>query len=113
MLYLHHAISEDVETQRKGIVFVMWGGSDDPSDRDNNIKVPGTPGYHERVLVESRRNIDEGFILRLVAIHFCFPDTPVYRLVKAFYIFIMSISWLPRIIFHFGKCYLSIVRQQE
>lgn len=102
-MYLLHTLTEDIETQRKGFIFLAWGGSDDQGNSDTgSYKIPGSPGYHKRVIVQSGRALEDALPMRLVAFHLCFPRTPFFRLVKAFYAFIAPVKYLSRYIFHFG-----------
>ena len=96
--YLVNTMSEDVETQRKGIVVLMWFGSP-----ENNFIIPGTPGSEKRVIIQSGKTMGEAIPARLVAMHFWLPNTPLFRLVKSFYAFQEPLHTISRFKFHIGK----------
>lgn len=98
VFYLINTMSEDEETQRKGMITVAWLGS--PTDK---IIIPGTPGSDERVIIQSGITVAEALPVRVVAIHFWLPDTPLFRLLKSFYTFGAPVKSLSRYKFHIGK----------
>jgi hypothetical protein len=75
MLYNETALSEDVETQKNGVVVIItW---------DEDVSLSGgmaiTPEEHELV-----RRLKDGLPFRWSAVHICVPDGPFSRLLRAF-----------------------------
>jgi hypothetical protein len=71
-VYMFLVGTEDVDTQRNGIVIVIWPGSAD-------VRF-STPNSKEHV--EGYR-IFASVPMRVCCMHFCFRDQPIYRLMKA------------------------------
>jgi hypothetical protein len=99
MFYFCHVLSEDVETQQRGVICILWGGP----DKNNIQRFSGAPGI--RVAVPSGKGCEDATQIRMVAIHMCLPMTPFYRLVKSFYVFVAAERYLQRMVFHHGKSY--------
>lgn len=95
--YFHHVLSEDVETQRKGVVGIAWSGSESLF----GIRIPGTPG-NKRILNPNGRGMEGGTPVRFVAFHFCYPDTPVFRIVRTFYVLVTAEEGRARMTSHHG-----------
>jgi hypothetical protein len=88
-LYLMWVAMEDVESQQKGIVFVLWPG---PKD---------TPFPNPRDHFEGRRVLD-AVPCRVVAIHIAFPDTPVFHVIRSVVALILRKEDRLRIKLHSG-----------
>jgi len=90
-LYITFVFSNDVESQRKGMVNVLW-----PEGDFSEIQMP---------LHNDSRNLLKKVIaaapLRLVAVHICFPDTLYFNLLRSFLILTFS-SQRSRMKFHVG-----------
>jgi len=73
--YFQSALSEDVDNQRKGFVSLALPG-------ENSAKISKLPNRKDRYRLAR-------FILsapvRYCAIHSCYPDTPIFRIIKAAY----------------------------
>jgi len=95
-MYYYYICTEDVETQRNGMVAIAWGGT------DQDLKELKMPAKSERIMHSSGRSFDSGMPIRVVAIHVCNADSAFYRLVRSFYVLVMPYSFLARIIFHHG-----------
>jgi hypothetical protein len=67
------AISEDTETQRRGVVWVVWPGP------TNDLQL-AFPGKNEHIVGSK---IFASIPVRICAIHFCYRDGPVFRMIKA------------------------------
>lgn len=93
-------MSEDIETQRKGAIIIMWCGS-----AGNDIIIPGIAGSDKRVIVESGKTLGEASPVRAVAVHFWLPNTPLFRLAKSFYTFAAPVKSLARYKFHVGELF--------
>ncbi len=72
-LYLTWVVGEDVETQRKGFVHIVWFEPSFAVISTNRI------GYAEFKVFRP----EEYFSIRCVCGHLCVPDTIVYRFIKA------------------------------
>jgi len=90
-LYLLTVAAECEETQQKGILFVMWLG------RDTNIRIPQT---EERVVCNKSF---AAFPLRVVGIHFCWPNTTFFHLIRSFFVIVMGSNLRTRVHFHSGE----------
>jgi hypothetical protein len=80
---------EDVESQRKGLVFVVWPGP--------QLSMPSAPGPRDHV--EFQR-VFESSPMRIVALHICFPDTPIYRLIRSVFAVGLGAQLRQRLKFH-------------
>ena len=89
--------SSDEETQKKGIVFVMWGkgspripdaGGDPSSKLVLSFVMFGLFALHflshsHEILIPGGRRMMECLPVRVASIHQSFDDTPVLRLLRA------------------------------
>ena len=76
-MYFSWTVGNNVENQRKGLVVIVW--------YDRSFFVPIRP-------VVNKYKLHEMLTVRCCALHCCTPDTPVYRLRRAF--FTMKVSHL-------------------
>jgi hypothetical protein len=90
-IYLFWVAAEDVESQRKGVVFVFWPGS-----ATYNASLPD-PKEH----IEGSK-VAEAVPFRPVAYHVCFPDTSVFRIIRSALTLMFGGNRL-RMRFHNGK----------
>lgn len=90
-LYLLTVAAECEESQRKGVIFVMWPG------RSTDIRVPETK---ERCICKQFFSVSP---LRAVSFHFCWPDTSFFRFVRSFFVLVMGASTRSRVKFHSGE----------
>lgn len=70
---MFYCVTDDLETQRRGIVFVIWPGP----TKDWQLTVP-----------DKKEHIVGGKVFasmpaRICAVHFCCRDGPVFRVIKA------------------------------
>jgi hypothetical protein len=89
LIYMFWVSSEEVETQRKGLVVINWPNSD----------VPLFPERKEPVLGQQAM---QAVPMRVAALHMCLPDKVAYRLVKANIALIMG-DERKRIKIHLGN----------
>jgi hypothetical protein len=75
LLYMFYVASESVESQRKGVVNIFF-----PSTSAVHSVFKSLPGPEDRKLAERLNN---AFPIRLVATHFCIPDTILFRVFRA------------------------------
>ena len=93
---------ENAESQRRGIVVIGWSGSSPLLGIEGSTpRVPGTPG-NKPVILPSGRNVADGMPVRLISVHFCFPNTPIFRIIRAFYVIAIGEQWRSRCVFHHG-----------
>mmetsp|Transcript_27603 Transcript_27603/g.64807 ORF Transcript_27603/g.64807 Transcript_27603/m.64807 type:complete len:480 (-) Transcript_27603:197-1636(-) len=90
VLYTYYALSDDIESQRKGVVLVIWIGS-------NRV---ATPASLESMRVFSK--INTGSPLRKCAIHFCMPDKHIFYILRSMYAITHFSNTKTRIKFHVG-----------
>jgi len=79
-LYMFYVVTDDIETQRRGVVFVIWPGP------TNEFKL-SFPDKKEHV---TGARIFESSPIRICAIHFCIRDGPVANMIKAGLILMMG-----------------------
>ena len=95
MVYmLYHAGDNDVESQRKGIVMMVWPGPANDWRTRGNFK----PDQRSRYLANIRHQVTA---VRYAAYHFCMTDSPVLRLIRNFVILCGHLSQ-PRMKVHIG-----------
>lgn len=77
--YFFLAATDDVETQRKGVVIVIW-----PGPADVRFSFPNSKEH-----VEGSRIFDT-VPMRVCSLHFCFRDTPLFFSFKAILVLILG-----------------------
>ena len=70
---MFYVVTDDVETQRRGVVFVIWPGP------TNDLQL-SFPDKKEHV---TGARIFSSCPIRIAAIHFCIRDGPVATMIKA------------------------------
>jgi len=90
-LYLLTTAAECEESQRKGVLFVMWPGS------STKIRVPEA---EERSIC---RLSFSALPLRVVSFHVCWPDTPLFHLARSFFVLVLGADVRVRVNFHSGE----------
>ena len=108
------AAEDDDETQQKGIVSIVYG----PRNEDDTItnytnkdkkkkelslrqKMHDIP-KQQRITSPNGRGMMSGLPIRVVALHFCYPDTVLCRLFKAVHLYILGEDLRARTIWHQG-----------
>jgi len=90
-LYLWTVASNDVSTQQKGVILICWDGRKDKA----------LPRPNEQQLI---RKFFRAIPVRICGIHFCFPDTPFYRMARAiFTLTVGAVEHRNRLRFHVGE----------
>jgi len=90
-LYIWTVASNDVATQQNGAILICWDGRKD---------MP-LPRPSEQQLV---KKLFMAIPLRICGIHFCFPDSPFYRMARAiFTLTIGAVEHRNRLRFHIGE----------
>jgi hypothetical protein len=92
--------SEDVESQRKGVVLVVW-----PGGPGNDWKGLDTSDRRSRHLLSQRHEV---LPIRFAGYHYCMPDNPIFRLIRSFAILYGGLGgeMKARMRFHIGTCVL-------
>lgn len=90
-LYLMTVAGECEETQRNGVVWVLWPG------QNSNLKVPSP--VERDVCNKSYASMP----LRLAGFHFCWPDTPFFRFIRSFFVLVIGPKIRVRVNFHMGE----------
>jgi hypothetical protein len=96
LLYLSQHFSDDVETQRKGMVVVYFPTS---SFDSRTITEP--------VARRDLRSIMASAAHRTSAIHICLPDSPLHRFVGSLFKVVFPADLAVRIRIHTGKSGIS------
>eukprot|EP00536_Pseudo-nitzschia_multiseries_P017337 jgi/Psemu1/248095/estExt_Genewise1.C_15010010 len=91
--YMIWIASEDIETQRKGLVIIGWpcdeiiSGSNSPMSEDDTRSI---------------KSVD-GLPIRIAALHFCIQNRPVYRILNSLFYFTLDSSYKSRYKVHIGE----------
>lgn len=94
LLYILLAASDDVETQRKGIISIIWPGTKLPNgDNLRNVKL-------NRILFLKR--VFESLPVRTCSIHFGIPHSPFNQLMQTLITLSMP-QYMQRMKFHVGE----------
>lgn len=91
-MYFWMAAAEDVESQQKGVVFLVWPGT---SQSIKNI-----PCQKERML---HMKCNGAAPIRIAAVHFCFPNEPFYHFLRSIHAMSMGRAYRLRLKFHVGE----------
>lgn len=98
-MYLHWAVSEDVETQIKGVVILCWAfDENNDSTWESNIRPNMSAdlrSYHK----QHRNSIP----VRVASWQHYFRDTPYYRLLARLYVYNVDDRYRPIYKVHFGS----------
>ena len=122
--YMFWIASEDIETQRKGLVIVGWPCNEIISGDSGNIPMSeddtkccdgegGNTSAWEHSLRPGIANIEgvyqvkaiDGLPIRIAALHFCLQNRPVYRILNALFFFALNSSYKSRYKVHIGKIF--------
>ena len=98
LYYLMWVASEDVETQSKGIIVVIWPVSDVAIKHLRN---------KER-LIESQKKQFQGACVRVCAYHFCVPNNPFFHVLKMVFVMSLDNCSRSRVKFHIGTFWFAI-----
>jgi len=90
-LYIWTVASNDVATQQNGAILICWDGRKDMA----------LPRPSEQ---QSVKKMFRALPLRICGIHFCFPDSPFYRMARAiFTLTVGAVEHRNRLRFHVGE----------
>lgn len=90
-LYMAQVMNQDLESQQKGFVLVMFSGD------HAGFKLPNEGDDR------AAKQLQESFPIRYSALHGCFPDTPVFRIMQAIQTLASSKDHRLRLRFHVGR----------
>ncbi|OEU23355.1 hypothetical protein FRACYDRAFT_233528 [Fragilariopsis cylindrus CCMP1102] len=103
--YFWMVASNDVETQQKGVVFLVYptiskkdGGSG--SSKGATISQMMLPNQIDRIL---HKKCNEAAPIRIAAVHFCLPNTPFFHLLRSVMTMTLPVSYRNRLKFHVGE----------
>jgi hypothetical protein len=87
--------SEDVESQRRGLISIVWPGRNHhtKSENENTIKL-------DRISFLKR--VYANLPIRTCVIHFCFPNEPLFQIARPLFILSMP-DYLNRMKFHHAE----------
>lgn len=91
ILFMMYCLSDDTETQQKGLVHVTWPG---------NKKISSIPDPSD---LETIKKVIDGIPIRICAAHFCLPDRPYFHLIRAMFAVSMAANHKGRLKFHIGE----------
>jgi hypothetical protein len=90
--YFWMSAAEDIESQQKGVVFLVWPG--------NNSHARNTPSEKDRAL---HTKCNAAAPIRVVAVHFCLPDEPFFHLLRSIMAMTLGMTYRLRLKFHVGE----------
>jgi len=90
--YFWMTASEDVESQQKGVVFLVWPG---PNESLGRIPNPTDRSLHQKC--------NDAAPIRIVAVHFCVPNKPFFHLLRSIMTFTLGLHYRLRLRFHVGE----------
>jgi len=104
VMYLHWVASEDIETQRKGVVIIGWvfNERNNPAMWEKNIR----PSIKNKARINIRKDYDS-MMIRVASLHLCYSDTPFFRALSALYVFGLDSYSKSICKTHFGTLCLS------
>uniref|UniRef100_A0A7S4AGI2 DUF6824 domain-containing protein n=1 Tax=Pseudo-nitzschia australis TaxID=44445 RepID=A0A7S4AGI2_9STRA len=89
--YFWMSASEDIESQQKGVIFLVWPGTDGmrqiPNQTDRTL--------HDKCNAASP--------IRIAAVHFCLPNTPFFHLLRSIMARTLGKTYRLRLKFHVGE----------
>ena len=83
IMYLHWVGTEDIETQQKGIVMIVWPFNE---GEDASWQKSYRPEMNNK-LRSFFEKLFKSMPVRMTSQHFCFEDTPFYRALSALFFF--------------------------
>ena len=109
LMYLHWVVSEDIETQRKGVVAVSWISNE--KDNDTTWEKSIRPGMKAKVGTYLKK-MRHAKTVRSTSHHTCFKDTPFFRALSVLYFYGMDSYHRSVYKGHFGTllCFLNLLR---
>ena len=92
LLYMFHCLSEDVESQKRGVVVISF-----PSVNFDPSTISGPKAKY--LIAETLQSIG----VRITANHLCFPDKPWFRALGALFMMASTPSVRVRTRMHYGE----------
>lgn len=90
--YFWMSAAEDVESQQKGVVFLVWPG--------DSANVRNIPNQRDRTL---HIKCNDAAPIRLAAVHFCFSNEPFFHLLRSIMAMTLGAVYRLRLKFHVGE----------
>jgi len=84
VMYLHWVASEDIETQRKGVVIIEWPF--DERHKGTMWERSIRPTMKNQVRINIRKDYDS-MTIRVASLHLCYSDTPFFRALSALFVY--------------------------
>jgi len=91
LMYLMHVASENVESQKRGVIFIIIS---------SKISFSVLPSPDNQRFAQK---MNDSFPIRLVAMHFCIPETMYYRMLQSIVLLSHTSETRFRYKTHFGK----------
>ena len=85
-----YSLSDDTESQQKGLVHITWPG---------NKQISSIPDPSD---LETIKKVIDGIPIRICATHFCLPDRPYFHLIRSMFAVSMAANHKGRLKFHIG-----------
>jgi len=97
MILYYEGTVNDIETQRKGLVYIVWLGT---NDGEGLIRTARKAREQQRE--RSSWQITDFATARTSAIHICSPNTPFFSFISSLWTFIFPSQWRSRLQIHSG-----------
>ena len=104
--YMCWVASEDIESQRKGLVIVGWPSEDKIWEQSLRSSLVNNEGVYQVKTFN-------GLPMRIAGVHSCFQDRPVYKIISSLFYFALTPYLKTKYKVHMGKRLLLICRQDR
>ena len=109
MAFLHWVASEDIETQQKGMVIVIWPTDEEPTTTvdDKSSLFSWEKSIRPKLSTKIRRlhqQLTDSMPLRVTSRHAYYKDTPFFRTISALYYIGMNSHQKSVYKAHYGEC---------
>jgi hypothetical protein len=105
IMYLDWIVSEDIETQQKGIVIVAWPSNDIGNSKCSNCSetsISNSSNSNSNKMLFQNISFNST-PLRITSIHFCAPNETIYKDIRSLYYFGLDQYCKSRFKTHYGK----------
>ena len=99
--YIFQVLSEDVRTQQYGCAMVLYAGS--YANNDNNYSNGETKFLKDPNIRERMKKCHQCLPFRISSMHYCMPNTVVYKLASAAILLLSTEDQRVRTRFHYGS----------
>ncbi|KAL3907286.1 MAG: hypothetical protein SGILL_008936, partial [Bacillariaceae sp.] len=90
--YLSMLMTDEIETQQKGFIVIMFAGSGDAG-----FQLPNSDDDR------AAKQIQDASMVRFAVVHGCFPDTPMFRMMQSMCTLVSPNEMRLRLKFHIGR----------